>query len=214
MTRHPEPGTTKTRLAARIGAEPACRLYRAFVLDLAERLDGIPHPVTWLFTPPAAPFASLLPGRRCRPQAQGDLGAKLDAAIRSALDGGAEAVLVVGADAPHLPLARLTDAAEALLADVADLVLGPAHDGGYYLIGVRAPVPALLADVPWSTEVVLDETLRRAHAAGMRVRLLAPLSDVDTWDDAVALRAVIEDDPALPRTRAVLDELLATARSG
>jgi len=212
MTRHPEPGTTKTRLAARIGPEAACRLYRAFVLDLAERLDATPHPVTWVFTPPGAPFAALLPGRPCRPQVPGDLGAKLDAAIRSALQGGAEAVLVIGADAPHLPLGAVRAGAAALLADDVDLVLGPADDGGYYLIGVRAPVPGLLVGMPWSTAVVLDETLRRARDAGMRVRLLAPLSDVDTWDDALALRALIGDDPGLARTRAVLDDLATMAR--
>jgi rSAM/selenodomain-associated transferase 1 len=212
MARHPEPGTAKTRLAARIGAEPACRLYRAFVLDLAERLDTAPHPVTWLYTPPDAPFEALLPGRRCRPQAPGDLGAKLDAAIRSGLDDGAEAVLVVGADAPHLPIEGVAAAADALVRDAVDLVLGPATDGGYYLIGVRAPAPALLRDMPWSTATVLDETLRRARVAKMRTRLLAPLSDVDTWDDAVVLHAAIGQDPTLARTRAVLDALVVSMR--
>lgn len=164
--------------------------------------------MTWLFTPPDAPFAQLLPGRRCVPQVGGDLGAKLDAGMREALAGGADAVLVIGADAPHLPLVTLDHAADALVAG-SDVVLGPALDGGYYLIGARAPVPGLLHDMPWSTDVVFAETMRRADALGLRVQVLAPLGDVDTVDDAVALRARIADDPGLARTRAVLDDVLA-----
>jgi len=141
----------------------------------------------------------------------GDLGAKLDAAMREALGAGAASVLVIGADAPQLPLEALAEA-DAALADDADVVVGPADDGGYYLLGARRAVPELLVDIPWSTAHVFDETMRRASAAGLRVHVLASLSDVDTWDDALALRKAIGDDPALGRTRAVLDELTASVR--
>src|SRR5213079_2177592 len=113
---------------------------RAFVLDLAERLAALPYAVTWAYTPPDAPFAELLPGARCRPQRGRDLGERLAAALAEELAAGPGPVLATGADA---------------LTHGADVVLGPAADGGYYLIGLRGPAPGLFAGIAWGTAGVL-----------------------------------------------------------
>lgn len=116
-------------------------------------------------------------------------------------------VIVVGADAPHLEPARLTEAAAALAAG-ADVVLGPATDGGYYLIGLREACPALFRDIAWGSSAVLDATLARARASGLRVHLLPPTFDVDDTDGLAALRALLAAGGAeLPRTAAILAEL-------
>src|SRR5204862_2374236 len=176
--KHPVPGRVTTRLAAALGADTACARYRAFVLDLAERLGGLPYAVPWAYPPPDGPFAELLPGARCRPQHGRDLGERLAAAIADELAEGPAPVLAIGADAPHVPAAPLAEAAAAL-AGRADVVLGPAADGGYYLIGLRRPAPGLFAGIAWSTAGVLAATRARAAAAGLTGHLRPPGFDID-----------------------------------
>jgi len=204
MARHPVPGRVKTRLARTLGPERACALYRAFVLDLADRLRELPYAVTWAYEPASAPFAELVPDGHCRPQEGGDLGERMERAIERELEQGSSSVLVIGADVPHVPADALAEA-RALLLGTADVVLGPAEDGGYYLVGVRAPAPMLFTNVPWGTSAVLRETLARATAAGLRARLLAPSFDVDEERDLVRLADVIaHGDVSLPRTERLL----------
>ena len=96
MAKYPAPGRVKTRLAATLGAERACALYRAFVLDLADRLAALPYAVCWAFWPPEAPYATLLPGAVCRPQRGRDLGARMADAVAAALAERPGALVVVG----------------------------------------------------------------------------------------------------------------------
>src|SRR5436309_13637195 len=204
MARHPVAGRVKTRLAAVLGADVACALYRAFVLDLAARLGALPYAVTWAHTPPDAPFAELLPGARCRPQRGRDLGERLAAAFADEFASGPGPVLAIGADAPHIPAAALAEAATAL-ARGADVVLGPAADGGYYLIGLRDPAPGLFAGIAWGTAGVLEATLARAGGAGLAAHLLAPGFDVDEVADLARLATLLaRGDVRLPRTTGVL----------
>ena len=93
----------------------------------------------------------------------------------------ADRVVVIGTDAPMVGADTVHRALEAL--DSADVVLGPATDGGYYLMGLRAPSPALFTDIPWSTETVLRDTVARARESGARVTYLELESDIDTADD-------------------------------
>jgi uncharacterized protein len=214
MAKYPRPGSVKTRLAAQIGAAAACRLYAAFVGDLCERLTGTGLPVCWAVWPPDAPFAALVPGQRCFAQVGRDLGERLEGALRACLDATSLPAIAIGVDAPHLEPARLTEAADALAAG-ADLVLGPAMDGGYYLIGLRAPCPALFRGIAWSSPGVLDATLVRARAAGLRVHLLAPTFDVDDADGLAALRALLARGAVeLPRTAAILQRPETSSRAG
>jgi rSAM/selenodomain-associated transferase 1 len=213
MAKHPVPGRVKTRLARVLGPKTACDLFRAFILDLADRLRPLPYEVTWAYWPRAAPFAALLPGARCAPQRGRDLGARMADAVAVAFAAGRGPVLVIGADAPHVPTAALAEAARALV-ETADLVLGPAEDGGYYLIGLRGPEPSLFQSIAWGTDGVLTATLARAAARGLRTHLLPGTFDVDEADDLMRLRALLaRGEVDLPRTAAVLAGARAAFRS-
>jgi hypothetical protein len=204
MAKYPAPGRVKTRLAAALGAEGACRLYRAFLSDLAGRLARLPGRVTWAYWPPESEFRRLLPQARCRPQRGADLGERMAGALADEFGAGVRAVLAIGVDAPHLPAGVLAEAAEALAAG-ADVVLGPAADGGYYLVGLVAPVPELFRAVPWGTRGVLATTLGVAHRLGLRPHLLPVSFDVDEPADLDRLRDLIaRGEISLPETAAVL----------
>jgi uncharacterized protein len=191
LAKHPVAGRVKTRLAAAVGDEAACALYRAFVLDLAARLRRTRLPVWWAFTPASAPFARLVGSRRCFPQRPGDLGRRIAHAVRTVEGRGAGAVLALGADAPHVSIRELARAARALERGV-DVVLGPAADGGYYLVGTRAPVrSALFAGIPWSTARVLATTRRRCRALGLTSVEVASDFDVDGPRDLARLRRLV-----------------------
>jgi rSAM/selenodomain-associated transferase 1 len=199
FARAPELGRVKTRLAATVGAPEALACYRAMgraVVDAVRHPGGATGAARWRLvvahTPAdAAPAlaAWLDPqgagGLAYAPQADGDLGARMRAAVERAIADGAPRVVVVGTDCPDVDAAVVGDAFAAL--DTADVVLGPALDGGYYLVGVRAPADracaALFEGVPWSAPDTLAVTLARAAAAGLSVARLAPLRDVDTADD-------------------------------
>ena len=115
------------------------------------------------------------------PQAAGDLGDRLHAAFTEHFLADAEHVVIIGSDCPTVTATDIEDAWVALAGH--DIVLGPALDGGYWLIGLRAPQPALFTAMPWSTEAVFGETMRRAREGGLRVALLRELADVDTEAD-------------------------------
>jgi uncharacterized protein len=212
MAKYPSPGSVKTRLASQIGEAAACRLYDAFVRDLADRLEAVELPLTWAFWPPDAPFPSIVPGKRCVPQAGSDLGERLEHAVAECFRAIPAPVIVIGVDSPHLDLAWLREAADAL-AGGADGVLGPAEDGGYYLIGLREPSSRIFRDVAWGSSGVLDATLAKARDAGMRVHVLQPTFDVDDAAGLRTLRDVLaRGEVQLPRTRAALPDALSRAR--
>jgi len=183
MLKAPRPGLVKTRLAETIGPLPAARIYRR----LAEgQLVQLPPawPVEIHFAPADAATemrAWLGPQRSYFPQASGVLGPRLIHAVQTAFERGATGVLVIGADCPDLDTPLLETAATALAAS--RVVLGPAHDGGYYLIGLSAPCPELFTNIPWSTSEVLATTLARVATQGWQATLLPRLGDVDTLDD-------------------------------
>jgi rSAM/selenodomain-associated transferase 1 len=119
-------------------------------------------------------------GWQLEPQESGDLGQRLARAFAHHFAQGAATVLILGSDCPYVERSDLTAATAALQA--ADVVIGPARDGGYWLIGLKEPHPELFQGVRWSSESVLDETRRRASEAGLHVELLRLLEDVDTLD--------------------------------
>ncbi len=204
----------KTRLGAAIGPVAACRLYRAFVRDLARRLREGGFRVWWAFTPARAPFGSLVATRRHFPQRGRDLGARIHHALAHvARETGAPAI-ALGADAPHVPLRELVRASRAL-AGGADVALGPARDGGYYLVGVRRPARAAFEGIPWSTDRVLAATRRRCRALGLRLVEVAPSFDVDDERDLRALARLVARRPReFPATRAALRRLGLTRPGG
>ena len=177
FTRYPQPGQAKTRLIPALGAAGAAALHRRLTeATLATLLaTGLPVEI-WVTGAPAAAFEAWLgTGTPIRPQECGDLGARMDRALRPT------PAILVGADLPTLAASHITQAA-ALLAD-GTVALGPAEDGGYYLVGLPAPAPFLFEAMAWSTAGVLAETRRRLQAHAVRHALLATLPDLDRPED-------------------------------
>ncbi len=176
----PRPGLVKTRLAGALGAAAACQAYRQLVETLLRNLASLPE-VELRFTPDDAakeirPWVQA--GWNSRPQGEGDLGRRLQAAFREAFAEGAGRVVIIGSDCPEVAATDIREAWAGL--NRYDMVVGPASDGGYWLIGLRQPQPPLFEGIAWSTATVLAETLQRAKAANLRVQLLRILADVDT----------------------------------
>lgn len=185
----PRAGAVKTRLAATIGADAAARLADAFfwdTLELAEQLAPVRVVVA------LSGNEMLLPALRDRvdvwPQGEGDLGARLERNLRRALTESPR-VLAVGTDSPGLPVALLVQALAAL--DTHDAVLGPADDGGFYLLGTRTCPEGLLSGLPWSSANTREKTLARLEERGLTVKVLAPWFDVDREQDLERLRTLL-----------------------
>jgi rSAM/selenodomain-associated transferase 1 len=205
FVKHPRPGEVKTRLVPALGAEGAAGLYRVLVeaaLAATTPAAGEFERLVF-FDPPAAADAmrAWLPGVRLRRQGGGDLGARMADAFERVFARGASRVAIVGSDVPGVDRRRVVEALEAL--DAADVVLGPAADGGYYLIALSRPRPELMEGVPWSTPAVLDATLARASTLGLKVHRQPVLRDLDTIEDLRAqgprLRARFEASSDLRR---------------
>src|SRR5262249_4417863 len=153
------------------------------------------------------PFATLVPGARCRAQGEGDLGARMARIFAAELAAGPGPLAIVGADAPHVSAEALAETAR-VLGREADVGFGPAGDRGHYLIGLAGPAPALCADIPWSTSAVLAATIERAEAGGLRTHLLPGSFDVDEPGDIARLAALLErGEVSLPRTGAAMRAL-------
>ena len=192
FTRYPEPGTTKTRLIPCLGPEGAADLQRQMTarvlsqaralrdrrrLDLEVRHEGGTDLLmrTWLGD-----------GVDYVDQGEGDLGQRMDRTLRDALQQGAVAAVLIGSDIPGITSALLAKAFAKL--EAGKVVLGPATDGGYYLIGLTAldmaaVSAAIFADMPWGTSLVLQETCRRLVRLGLSYILLDPLTDIDRPED-------------------------------
>ena len=188
FARAPRLGTVKTRLAREIGEERAFVAYLQLLQALCGNLHTLSN-VTLLVTPDdgAPELRGLVPDRwSIQGQGSGDLGERLTRAFEQALEKSGR-VLAIGSDCPYVTREDVEAAFEALGPN--DVVLGPALDGGYWLVGMNGPHPALFKDIEWSTSTVLADTLKRADALGLRTALLRRLSDVDTAADWEAFRA-------------------------
>jgi rSAM/selenodomain-associated transferase 1 len=180
--KRPLPGYAKTRLGAAIGAEQAAgvyaRLFYSYLFDLLRAdLENTRIELS-VASPSDAPFfAKAFPELGVRPQIAGDLGQRMAASFAQAFAEGAEAVVLTGSDIPDLDSRLVCTAFEALT--VTQVVIGPARDGGYYLIGMRAPGAALFDGVEWSTERVLAQTEALARSQGLKMAYLPALDDMD-----------------------------------
>jgi rSAM/selenodomain-associated transferase 1 len=188
FTRFPEPGTTKTRLIPLLGPDGAAALQRAMTERALRRLAGAAPEleVRYAGGGRARMAAWLGEGVRLAEQGEGDLGARLRRAFSAGFAEGLDAVVAVGADCPDLGRGEADAACGALAA--CDAVFGPAADGGYYLVGVRrtawaAAEAALFTGIPWGEAGVLAASLEAARGAGLAVRLLRTLADVDRPED-------------------------------
>lgn len=184
FVKYPEPGKVKTRLARTLGAEAAANAYRGLAEEIFHTLsNGIKKKDferVVFFDPPEKEkdVKEWLPGAAAyRPQQGGDLGDRLIQAFQFAFDCGAGQVLALGSDTLGFKGELITRAFEAL--ENHDVTLGPAKDGGYYLIGLSEPYDCFFQDIPWSTSDVLKTTLGRIREEGLSHYFLPQLDDLD-----------------------------------
>lgn len=225
LAKAPLPGQVKTRLCPPLTPDEAATLHGSFVLDVLERSRDAQRRARvpfdrYVWCSPSADhvYFKILGARHgvgLDTQRGDDLGARMLDAFETLFARGHGRVVMVGTDLPTLPPRRVNEAVERL--EDHDVVLGPATDGGYYLIGLRRVVPALFRDIPWSTPNVLARTRSLAAEQRLRVALLAPERDIDRLGD---LQALIEacasgagDRHVTKRTGGVLHTLAQRLRT-
>jgi hypothetical protein len=194
FVKYPEPGRVKTRLAQAVGDAEAARLYREVVESNLSELGTLPPESVSLvvtFDPPEREKevrAWLSNDHLYFPQKKGELGERLGWAFEALFGHGAKKVLAVGSDTIGLRASLIEEACEAL--NRSDLVLGPAKDGGYYLIGLSRPEPRLFENIPWSTPEVFNRTVACAKACELSYTLLEELEDLDQVENLKGVRTV------------------------
>lgn len=195
------PGRAKTRLASLVSAEEAANLNTCFLRDIADNLmtaaalADICGVMAYAPAGSVAFFQSILPdGLAFLETVAPTFGECLFLAASRLLDRGHASVCLLNSDSPTLPAAYLISAATLLATPGDRLVLGPSTDGGYYLIGLKAPHRRLFEDIDWSTERVTQQTLERAAEVGLPVHLLPSWYDVDDADAFRILACELLDD--------------------
>lgn len=190
FTKYPQPGMVKTRLGQTVGPRLAASLQEAFVHDELRMLGNLGADVTLCCDPfrPLADYERLFgPNLRYMAQKGTDLGERMLHALHAALQESGSAVLI-GSDLPDLPGAHLKESVTAL--KNAQVCLGPATDGGFYLLGLSEPLPPdIFKDVAWGGPEVLKTTLANCSSKGLTCHLLPPWPDVDTAADLAAYAA-------------------------
>jgi len=206
--RYPEGGTVKSRLAAACGAGFVGQLYGHFVADSLDTLEGTGIPFIIAFDPPGKEEEMKRRFGKTHvymPQEGTNLGERMYGAFHRTFARGYTSVILIGSDIPDLPGEFLAEARSSL--DGHDAVMGPARDGGYYLIGFRRDTltPRVFDDIPWGTATVFADTMAAFTKAGYDVHLLPEWYDTDRADDLRDLVARNSDTPfARSRTMAYL----------
>ncbi|MBC2837819.1 TIGR04282 family arsenosugar biosynthesis glycosyltransferase [Robiginitalea sp. SC105] len=187
FTRNPEPGKCKTRLAATIGDRAALAIYTFLLRHTAALAAVVPDTDKFVYFSDYLGDGSLWDPAVFRPRLQEgpDLGVRMERAFDAAFREGYQRVVLIGSDLYDLSSADLAIAFKSLKKHPA--VIGPATDGGYYLIGLTAPVPGLFRDKAWGTDTVCSDTL--ADLEGMEPALLPPRNDVDYYEDIAGIPA-------------------------
>ena len=190
FAREPLLGKVKSRLAIEIGAEEALVVYQAMLARLGQLLAHVQIAAWDLWVTSNCShkdFVSICNKNNIYLQIGQDLGARMDAAIRQTLQvENVESVVLIGTDCPALTEHYLDQALLALESGT-DVVLGPAEDGGYVLVGMRRPISAVFEDIPWGTDQVMHRTLEILKAKELTYRLLDTLWDVDRPEDLARL---------------------------
>jgi rSAM/selenodomain-associated transferase 1 len=195
FTRYPEPGKAKTRLIPALGAEAAAEIHRQMTEHTLAQVKPLQQsrPLTvecWFAGGNCTQMQSWLGSDlNYQPQPNGDLGDRMAQAFQAAFDSGVKAAIIIGTDCPELTTTPLLEAFQAL--QQTDLVLGPAADGGYYLIGLRRLVPDLFKTIAWSTDRVFQQTVDIASNLNLSLTTLPTLTDVDRPDDLPAWERVL-----------------------
>jgi rSAM/selenodomain-associated transferase 1 len=184
----PFKGLVKSRLAAAVGEEAALQLYKNFILDIIDALVTSGYPFRICFYPPDTEEAitTWLVGHPVMPQDGNDLGERMELAFKKVFSDGFSSAILIGSDIPDLAPAVFHEAFQSLNEN--DAVIGPAADGGYYLIGFnqRSFLPRIFRGISWSTDLVFQETMDILEESSLRVHLVPQWKDVDTLEDLKA----------------------------
>lgn len=214
MTRLPMAGKTKTRLIPALGPQGAADLHDQLARHAIGRASAYaltrPHArLEVRMDGGSAVEAQAWLGGNCpyKRQHRGDLGERINHAIAEAFDAGAEKVVVIGTDCPTLDEEDFAAAFDAL--DAAPLVIAPAHDGGYVMIGMTQPFPMLFAHIDWGGPEVFSQTLKAAKNHGISPEILKRFSDVDLPDDLPAAREALASGASLSVIIPTLNEVHA-----
>jgi uncharacterized protein len=207
----PQPGQVKTRLAPPLLPGEAAELYRRMLCDVMAKVTLLPEVERYLFYEEGKDareyFSERAHGMTCFPQQGKDLGERMADAFRTVFAMGHHAVIVIGTDSPDLPFSFINNAFGMLEYGESGAVFGPSEDGGYYLVGMTQLYRELFHDIPWSSERVLQESLKRAEEAGISVSLLPVWHDVDNAVDLERAELLDEGNGA-PLTREFIGKWL------
>lgn len=214
FTRYPEPGRTKTRLIPVLGPDGAAdfqsRMTRRMlntVRNLAE-IRGVSVEVRYEGGDRTKVRGLVGSGIVVNPQSDGDLGRRMRESFKDAFVDGAESVIIIGTDCPGLTAGIMAEALDAVKTN--DLVLGPARDGGYYLVGLRGTIPPIFEGISWGGGTVFQETMRIANDMGLSVHLMEDLDDIDRPDDLSVWESVTGSsvsDNSRPRISVIMPAL-------
>jgi len=207
FAKKPVPGSVKTRLSPPLTAREAAELYSCMLkdtLEMAAGLDGITPVIYFQDDPGAAEyFSALAPEIESLTQVGADLGERMRGAFSDRFERGFREVVIIGSDSPDLPAGYIYEAFELLSVEGVDLVLGPAEDGGYYLMGLKAVLDGLFTGIPWSSGEVFAATVERAKADGLGISFLGKWHDIDSAVD-LERQELLGPDSTAARTRALI----------
>ncbi|WP_414754907.1 TIGR04282 family arsenosugar biosynthesis glycosyltransferase [Anabaena sp. CCY 9910] len=198
FTRYPEPGKTKTRLIPALGSIGAANLqrqmteYTLFQVKQLQKLINISLEMRFAGGDLQLMQDWLGADLVYQSQGDGDLGSRMARSLYDSFQGQAKQVVIIGTDCPGLNSQILAQAFEQIY--TVDLVLGPAIDGGYYLIALRRFIPELFANIEWGTSQVLQQTVDIAHKLNLSYHHLPPLADVDRPDDLTIWQRIWETE--------------------
>lgn len=204
-------GHVKTRLGANLDAAIVVNLYRNFVNDIIVKITAAGHDLKIFYDPPGSEPVMrdwLGNGLIFLSQNGTDIGQKMKNAFETTFKSGFTRAVLMGTDIPDLPQEIISDAMAEL--EINDAVIGPAADGGYYLIGFHADtfLPAVFKDKPWGTSSVYQKTMRDFTTANINVRQLPKWRDVDDDDDLIHLIQSLKHNPDQAKnTYAYLDRM-------
>ena len=194
MAKAPKPNEVKTRLIPHLKPDMAALLYHNFLLDKIEQVKNIEKAKFFIAYMPDNSvnyFKKIAPDFDLILQIGNDLGDRLIYVSNKLFNKGFKKVVILDSDTPNLPTEYIRQAIAGL--KTSDMVIGPCEDGGYYLIGLKAPTPDIFKNIPWSTSKVTNITIKRAEAIGLKSFFLKYWYDVDTIDDLRRLKNNLEN---------------------
>ena len=194
FAKEPEKGRVKTRLQKLFSKEHSLNLYKAFlkdIIELTKRVTCEMKIIAYTSRNKNPIFLKqIAPSFIFYKQKGKDLGQRMHSAFKYARNKGAAKTVIIGSDSPNLPVRFINDAFRKLSSY--DAVLGPSYDGGYYLIGLNRPCPSIFKSIEWSSERVLDQTVKQIDKLCKKTAMLKKWFDVDSKNDLIRLKKDLE----------------------